>query len=243
MVELKEKLLLNYLDTSNTAMCSGEFDMPALRCNIDVYPDFLALDSEPGKYFKTNLTGVCFFRYDDRINGWDGLFNAIYYNNEERLQYFKDRFAGVRFIVEMDPSQCGDVHRIENLYRLFQKRIVSVWFAVNWGIVVIPLISYANEESFRDMLLGIEEGCSVVAFGIKGNMNNPREVKLLEKAVKYTVDHIQLKTIIVYSVCGDDNSVLEAFSYATEKNIQVVIPQNTLREQNQKRWRDKHGKI
>ena len=80
MVELKEKLLLNYLDTSNTAMCSGEFDMPALRCNIDVYPDFLALDSEPGKYFKTNLTGVCFFRYDDRINGWDGLFNAIYYN-------------------------------------------------------------------------------------------------------------------------------------------------------------------
>ena len=143
----------------------------------------------------------------------------------------------------MDPSQCGDVHRIENLYRLFQKRIVSVWFAVNWGIVVIPLISYANEESFRDMLLGIEEGCSVVAFGIKGNMNNPREVKLLEKAVKYTVDHIQLKTIIVYSVCGDDNSVLEAFSYATEKNIQVVIPQNTLREQNQKRWRDKHGKI
>ena len=82
-----------------------------------------------------------------------------------------------------------------------------------------------------------------MAFGIKGNMNNPREVKLLEKAVKYTVDHIQLKTIIVYSVCGDDNSVLEAFSYATEKNIQVVIPQNTLREQNQKRWRDKHGKI
>lgn len=243
MVDLKSKLLLNYLDITNKAMCSGEFDMPKLRCNTNIYPDYLALDSEPGKFFKTDLTGVCFFRYDDKINGWDGLFNAIYYNDEERLQFFKDRFAGVKFIVEIDPSQCGDVHRIENLYRLFQKRVVSIWFTITLGIVVIPLISYSNEESFKDMLCGIEEECSVVAFGIKGNMNNPREIELLVKALKYTVDKIQLKAIVVYSSCGDDSTVLEAFSYAIEKNIKVIIPQNTLREQNQKHWRDNHGQI
>lgn len=239
----KQQLNLNYLDIANKAICSGEFDMPTISCNTTIYPDFLALDSEPGLFFKTPLTGVCFFRYDDKINGLNGLYNAIYYKDAERLHYYEEKFRGVKFIIDIDPSECGDIHRIENLYRIFQRRIVSIWFTVTLGAIVIPLISYSNESFFEDMLQGIQENCSVVAFSTKGSVKKNSERRLLEKAIVYAVDHLSLKTIVVYSACGDDQRIKDIFNYPISKGIQIVIPQNTLRERNQLSLGDKHGEI
>ena len=243
MKSLQELLLLNFLNVTNKTICSGKFDIPKICCTTSVYPDFLALDSEPRLFNKTIRTGVCFFRYDKQFNGYNGLYNALYYNREKELLKFKQKYKGITFAIEIDPSLCGDVPRIENLYRIFQRSVVSSWLTMDLGIIVIPLISYANEESFEDILLGIDFNSTVVAFGIKGNMNNLEEKELLRKAVKYVVDRLQLKAIIVYSVCGQDSEVYDVFSYATRKGIDLVIPQNTLRAQNQKNWRNKHGEI
>lgn len=63
-------------------------------------------------------------------------------------------------------------------------------------------------------------------------MKYNRERNLLKSAVKYAVDNLPLKTILVYSVCGKDETCLEIFNYAIENGIQVRIVNNTLRERN-----------
>lgn len=42
----------------------------------------------------------------------------------------------------------------------------------------------------------------------------------------------QLKKIVVYSVSVDDKKVFELFEYASNKGIEIVIPNNILKERN-----------
>lgn len=100
--------------------------------------------------------------------------------------------------------------------------------------IAIPNITYVSRESFPLYFSGLEE-CQVVAFSTKGHIRTPVERELLIDAVKYAVDHLPLKTIIVYSVCGNDNTTLELFQYAISKGIKVVIPNNSLGERNRGR--------
>ena len=75
----------------------------------------------------------------------------------------------------------------------------------------------------------------MVAFSTKGHVRYASERALLKDAVKYAVDHLPLKAIIVYSVCGNDETSLKLFQYAIDKGIRVVIPDNSLRERNRGR--------
>ena len=56
----------------------------------------------------------------------------------------------------------------------------------------------------------------------------------IKETVKYVVDHFPLKTILVYSVCGKDETSLRLFDYAVSKGIDVRIIDNTMRRQNQR---------
>lgn len=210
---------------------AGILGIPVLHCDTDVYPDFLALYRERSLYHKTLLTGVCFYAYDREFDGENGLFNAIYYDNKERLKYFKERFRNVKFIITPDYSVFGDMPRIENLHRIFKARIVALWFIFELHKVVIPNISYTDEDDFSICFSGLET-CSVIAFNAKGHVKYPGERKLLEAAVKYAVDNLQLKAILVYSVCRHDENCLRIFQYAMERGIQVRIINNSLRERN-----------
>ena len=224
-------LNLNIVHLLKKTKQAGIFGMPVLHCDTDVYPDFLALYRERSLYHKTLLTGVCFYAYDREFDGENGLFNAIYYDNKERLQYFKERFKNVNFIITPDYSVFGDMPRIENLHRIFKARIVALWFIFELHKVVIPNISYTDEDDFSICFSGLET-CSVIAFNAKGHVKYPRERKLLEAAVKYAVDNLQLKAILVYSVCRHDENCLRIFQYAMERGIQVRIINNSLRERN-----------
>ena len=135
---------LNY--TNKTHSC-GEKDLPALYCKTEVYPDFLALYSEPSLYHKTDRTGVCFYQFDSVFDGRRGLYEAIYHDDTARLAYFKKRFEGVKFFISPDYSEFGDIHVIENEYRLFKARVVAIWFIVEIGAVVIPNVSFPTEKS------------------------------------------------------------------------------------------------
>jgi len=82
------------------------------------------------------------------------------------------------------------------------------------------------------MLDGMED-TEVVAFSVKGSIKEQFERELLQKAIKHTVDNLnQLKKIVVYSVSVDDEKVLELFEYASNKGIEIVIPNNILKERN-----------
>ncbi len=99
---------------------------------------------------------------------------------------------------------------------------------------MIPSITYTSVNTFPLYFSGIEK-CSVVAFSTKGHIREREERELLIKAVKYSVDNLPLKTIVVYSVCGNDATSLELFQYAIDRGIKIVIPNNSLRERNMRR--------
>ena len=237
--ERKEKdlhplLNLNYLKLTNKTNTVGEYNFPVLYCNTDVLPDYLALYTQPSDYHRTANTCVCFYAYDDSFDGMFGLYNAIYYDNKELLNYYKERFKGVRFFISPDYSQFGDLQKTENIQRLWKARIVTLWFILELNAIAIPNATYISKESFPLYFNGLEE-CQVIAFSTKGHITNSVERKLLIDAVKYAVDHLPLKTIVVYSVCKDDNTSLALFEYAVSKGINIVIPDNSLRRRNKER--------
>ena len=233
--DLRRLLNLNYVSLTNKTQVTGEYDFPVLYCNTDIFPDYLALYTQPGSYHLTPYTGVCFYCYDNTFDGKHGLFSAIYHNDCELLDYYKERFRDVRFIISPDYSQFGDLQKIENLIRLWKARIVTLWFIVELKAVAIPNITYVAEESFPLFFCGIEQ-CKVVAFSTKGHIRNAAERNLLKAAVKYAVDNLPLKAIVVYSVCGKDETTLRLFRYAIDNGVKIIIPNNSLRERNQRRF-------
>lgn len=82
------------------------------------------------------------------------------------------------------------------------------------------------------MLDGVKD-IEVVAFSVKGSIKERLERELLQKAIKHTTDNLkQLKKIVVYSVSVNDEKVRELFEYASNKGIEIVIPNNILKERN-----------
>ena len=227
-------LNLNYLSLTNKTFPSGEFNLPTLYCATEIVPDFLALYNQPGQYRRTALTGVCFYDYDNEFDGIHGLFNAIYHGDRYLLKQYKERFKDVHFFISPDYSQFGDMQKVENIYRLWKSRIVTLWFALELHAVTIPNITYVSKKSFPLYFSGLQK-CQVVSFSIKGHVRCSSERKLLMDAVKYAVDNLPLKTIVVYSVCVKDATALNLFQYAVDRGVRVVIPQNVLRERNQRR--------
>ena len=233
---IQRLLNLNYLKYTNKTDSVGELDLPKINCNTTVYPDFLALYSETGLYKKTDKTAICFYQYDSVFDGHNGLFNALYFDLEDILKDFKKRFEGVKFFISPDYSEFGDIHIIENYYRLFKSRIVSLWFIFDLNAIVIPNITFPKEEYVDFDLDGLED-CSVVAMSTKGHIKEEIEYDRLKRKVKHTVDKLNnLKAIIVYDVCGDDKKTKEAFRYATDRGIEIIIPDNTLKERNKQRF-------
>ncbi len=229
--QLEKLLNYSFLKYTNKTVSCGKKDLPALFCNTDVYPDFLALSSEPNLYNLTERTAVCFYEYDSVFDGKDGLFEAIFYNDTKRLEFFKKRYEGVKFVISPDYSEFGDIHEIENEYRLFKSRVVALWFIVEIGAIVIPNISIPTERCAEFALDGLDE-CSVVAISTKSHLQNAEECERLRWKIRFTVDKLNLKAIVVYDACSTNEKALECFSYALDKGIRIIIPDNTLKSRN-----------
>ncbi len=229
---LKKLLNLNFIDYTNQTYLVGKYDLPYVICSDVVNLDYLALYSETNNYYKTDNTCICFYQYDNKFDGIKGIFNAIYYDDKKLLAKYKERFKGVKYAIAPDYSQCGDIPRYENIYRLAKSRIVSNWLLLECNVLVIPNITYADENYFDVMLDGMES-TEVVAFSVKGILRVPFEQELLLKAIKNTVDKLKsLKKIIVYSVSTSDEKVMLMFEYALSKGIEIIIPNNILKERN-----------
>ncbi len=228
----KTKLNLNYLDYTNLTHSDGEYDLPSLSNRKISDIDYIALYTDISEYHKTNKTCICFYQYDNLFDGIHGLFNAVYYKEEKLLSKYKERFKGVKYAISPDYSQFGDIQKAENYYRYFKARVVSLWLKEKLNIEVIPNITYGNEQYFPNMIEGYTD-CEVIAFSVMGSYRDKRQKELLVKAVKYAVDNLfKLKQILVYSVNLNDEDALKLFSYAQEKGIKVMIPDNKLKSRN-----------
>lgn len=240
-IDLRKKLNLSYLRYTNLTHAAGKHDLPALACNTKVFPDYIALSGYPSLYHKTRLTAVGFWEYDEKFDGYEGLFNAIYYDQEDLLERYRSRYAGVRFLFTPDYSQFGEVSDLEEHYRLLKARIVGIWFAMELGAVVIPFITVPTPESVGFALDGLEN-CSVVAFSTKGYVDDPVERNAIKELVRLTADTLDLKAIVVYDVCSTNDAVDDIFSYAKDKGIEIVVPANALKNRNAVRREERHAK-
>lgn len=233
---LKKLLNLQYLRLTNKTLSVGLHDLPEMKCETEVLPDYIALYNHPADYHKTPNTAVAFYLYDDSFDGINGLYNAIYYKDKKLLKMYKQRFMGVKFFISPDYSQFGDVDDIENHYRIKKARIVSLWLTLELGAIVIPNITYPTIDSLWFYLDGLES-CKVVAFSTMGYVDDELEREFLIEAVKQTVNRLPITTIVVYDVCGSDEAVREIFDYAIKKGIKLVVPQNTMKIRNSARKR------
>lgn len=230
-IDLRRKLNLSYLEYTNKTRAAGAHDLPALACDTRVLPDFIALHGQPSTYHTTPLTAVGYWQYDNEFDGIHGLYNAIYYNDERLLRRYRKRYEGVRFFFTPDYSQFGDVDDIEEHYRLKKARVVGLWLALDLGAIVIPFITMPTPASVSFALDGLED-CHVVAFSTKGYVKDSVERDVLKQMVRLTVDTLDLRAIVVYDVCKDEVAVDDIFAYAHERNVEVVVPMNVLKERN-----------
>lgn len=237
---LRKLLNLSYTNWTNRTYAVGEMDLPEIICQTEICPDYLALYSRLKEYRQTSRTAICFYQYDNGFNGYEGLFAAIYYDRKDLLENFKKRFQDAHFFIMPDDSVGGNIHRIENEYRLFRSRVVALWLIHECNAVVVPNISFPTERSFSFALNGLER-CSVVAFSTKGHITKQKERDYLKRSVKYAVDHLPLlQRIIVYDVCRDNHHVDELFQYASEHGIEIVVPDNCLKCRNRTRYEERH---
>ena len=231
-LDLAEKLNYNIASLLNQSLINDD-GLPIHHCDPSVYPDYIALNSEPGKFHITPLTAAGFYNYDRSFDNSNGLFNAIYYNNRKQLARYKEKYKDVAFVIAPDYSMFDDIWHYENEYRLFKVRIMMLWFVLEIKAVVIPNVPYLSTDALPLYLSGFEN-CTVMCFSTKGHVRYAKSRNRIRENVKYAVDNFPLKTILVYSVCGKDSTSLELFDYAKEKGIDVRIIDNTMRRRNQK---------
>lgn len=230
-VKLAGKLNYNIADLLNQSFLN-EYDLPIHHCDPSVYPDFIALNSEPSKFRETSLTAVAFYTYDKTFDKINGLYNAIYYEDRKLLEKYENLYRDITYIIAPDYSLFDDIWQYENQYRLFKTRIIMLWFVLVIKAVVIPNVPFLSTDKLPLYLSGFET-CTVMCFSTKSHVRNKDDRKRIRDCVKYVVDSFPLKAILVYSVCGKDSTSLALFDYALSKGIDVRIIDNTLRRRNQ----------
>lgn len=231
--EMKYLLNLGIADLLNQSELN-EYDLPIHYCDPRVYPDYIALNTEKSKYHLTSATALGFYTFDKSFDNKNGLFDAIYRKDKKLLQKYKKLYAGINFVIAPDYSLFDDIWIFENQARLLKIRIIMLWFVLEIGAVVIPNAVYLKKESLPMYLSGLEN-CTVMCFSTKGHVRRACDRARVKETVKFVVDNFPLKTILVYSVCGKDETSMKLFSYALAKGINVLIVDNTMRRRNHAR--------
>ena len=203
--------------------------LPDIGSFVDQYPDFLALDSEPGLFNKTPNTGVCFFKDDSYFDTIDGLYNAIVYKDIELLRYYKSRYKDVNFFIPIDYSPYGDFDEEQILHNIKKEIVVYLWLTFECDGIVFPLITYGLEDTFGWCFGYIMEK-SNVCISLKGVMYGP-ERELFMKALKVLIDTRSPKALIIYTVASKESSD-SILWYAISKGIPIIYIPNTLQIRN-----------
>lgn len=230
--ELKKNLNLGFLDLINRTYVVGEKELLHVDSPDDVDLDFLALYSHLNEYNKTKKTAVCFYEYDRKFDNKNGIYDSIKNEDTIHLNKFKKRFENVDVFIAPDYSQYGNGLLTDNLDSIQKARKVSLWLIFECNKKVIPNITYSNEESLEYFLDGLEKS-KVVAISLKGILNDNEELELLNKAIDKMLEKlIYLKKIFVYTSSISNDKIFVIFKKVIEKGIEVIIPENTLRNRN-----------
>ncbi len=229
---LNKKLNLSFLNYTNQGFYYGKLDIPEATCKLDICPiDYIAQYGEKldSKY---KFPALCFYQYDNEFDGMNGLYNAIYYDDKKSLIKYKEKLKYFHYIISPDYSICGDAPLIENLHRIFKSRLVGSYLVNELNKIVIPNISFFDENTKKVTLSGISKN-STVAISTKGLLNGKRKQELMDYIVNETIKEIHPEIVILYNVsvkCPKYNEIVHKFQ---NNGIKVIVPPNKLLIRNQ----------
>lgn len=230
--DLKKKLNYNHLNLTNKTICYGKLDLPEIQCDLYELPDYIALYSQPSDYHRTNKTAVCFYDYDNKMDGQHGLYNTIKYNNKKDLKFFRERFRGVKIFFMPDYSIFGDIQAYENYHRMGRAREVALWLTVENNSIVIPNIAAGSRKDFDYMFDGYEK-VKVAGISTKSKLPKQEDRELLQETINEALAKMpELRTFVVYDISADNKDVDILFKEAREKGIKVVVPDNSMKIRN-----------
>lgn len=230
---LKKKLCLFAVDLLNKADCNGFYDLPNVTCNADdVAIEYLALYSELHLYEGMN-TAVCFYQYDDVFKSLVAAINIFRYTGETKeLEKYAERFKDVDILIAPDISLCADIPFVENLCRIYESRLISLFFVHALDKIVIPNISFVDEKTKEACFIGIDKK-SIVAFSVKGLLGKGENgYKLLDETVTEIIKRINPKVVVIYNVSVDNDIFKNVLKKFKDNGIKVIIPNNTLLNRN-----------
>jgi len=205
----------------------GDFDMPIIGNFDDVSAiNYLALYSDLQDYHRTDNTCICFYQYDHIFDGIHGLYNSIVYQDFNRLDRFKKRFEGVKYIISPDYSIYGDFPNALQIFNIYKSRVCMAWLMENTSAIIIPNVRWASPFSYDYCFDGIMKG-SNIAVGLLGLMHNKDNIKMFLDGFKKAIDTIIPKSIIVYGFITNQN-INDFLGYAIIKGIPIIIPHSKI---------------
>ncbi len=86
---------------TNKTTKNNIMELPDIGCFVNVVPDFIVLETEPGLYNITNNTCVAWFKDDSIFDTIDGLYNAIIYKDIELLKYYKKDIKMLKYLYHL----------------------------------------------------------------------------------------------------------------------------------------------
>ena len=201
----------------------GDYDMPVIGCFDDISKiDYLSLYSDLQDYQKTDNTCLCFYQYDHVFDGTHGLYNSIIYQDEKRLENFKERFKNIKYIIGPDYSLFGDFPIALQIFNIYKSRVCMAWLKDNTNAIIIPNIRWTFDFSYGFAFDGIMKG-SNIAISILGQIRDKDNRKMFFDGFKEAINRIEPKTIVAYGFVNESNFD-DIFGYAKSKGIKIIIP-------------------
>jgi len=150
---------------------SKEYEFHEVYAFVDEKIDYLCLPGEKRKLESNKNSCLCFYVDDSRFDTIDGLYNAIIYRDNRKLDKYKEKYKDIKYVISPDYSTYIGLSKAWIVNQINKARIVTLWFQLEIGSVAIPNITFSIKEYDDICLEGIVEG-SAVAMLMKSLMQN-----------------------------------------------------------------------
>ncbi|MBP3851592.1 MAG: DUF4417 domain-containing protein [Erysipelotrichaceae bacterium] len=234
----------------------GQYELPYVDCYLEAYPDYLAVYSEKHDYHKTLNTGVCYCVHDYKFDGnvklkkvqqedcsvdyIDNIYNAIITRNEFMLNYYKERFKGVKFVCAPDYSTYDNMPIHQQMTNIVKSRMVFLWLKYENDVIAIPCAGFGSKTSLEWCFDGIGQG-SDLFISLKSAQKEIDSIKRNKEGIKALVDKVNPRSLIVYSTACNE-STLNQLTYAVDNGVKIILPDTNLRNRH-KIMRGENGNV
>lgn len=141
----------------------------------------------------------------------DAAFERLWNRPNTYLPILK-KFKGV---ISPDFSVYRDMPLVMQQWNIYRSRAIGYWLQKN-EIPVIPNIRFGDERTFELSCAGVNKH-GVIAVGSHGCIRLLSERKYFIKGLKYVIDKLEPKTLIVYGTTPD-----EVFAQYKEMGIEIL---------------------